>query len=330
MQSATTFSTLTAPVPSRIRSLLRAAWRQHALLALTGLAMMPLIVIGVVGLFVDHQVITGATAWMKPLKFYLSILIYSFTLLYLLSLLRDHPRIARVMATVTAISLVVEVVLITMQVIRGTTSHFNDSTPFDAAVFATMGTMIGLLWLAGMGIVVMLLRQRMPDSAWAWALRLGMMIAVAGMAVAFLMTMPTSAQLAAARSGVGDGIMGAHSVGVADGGPGLPLLGWSTVGGDLRVPHFFGLHGLQAMLVVGWLLARMKSWLDIRHRVALAITAGVGYLGFVGLLTWQALRAQSLIHPDAASLLAFGSLGLATIVSAMIVLVHGRAEQRLA
>lgn len=83
------------------------------------------------------------------------------------------------------------------------------------------------------------------------------------------------------------------------GGPGVPVTGWSTVGGDLRAPHFFGLHALQALPLVGFLITRFgPGWLRANHRLALVWTAGLAYLGFVLLLTWQALRGQSVVSPD--------------------------------
>jgi hypothetical protein len=107
---------------------------------------------------------------------------------------------------------------------------------------------IVLVWLMNLLAIVLLLNQRLPNPAFAWSLRLGLLVASVGMAVAFFMTSgPTPAQLAADQRGEGMPIVGAHSVGVEDDGPGLPVTGLSTVGGDLRVAHFFGLHGLQAL-----------------------------------------------------------------------------------
>lgn len=80
---------------------------------------------------------------------------------------------------------------------------------------------------------------RLSTRSTTLAVRAGAVIALAGMGLAYLMTGPTAAQLADFR-----GIAGAHTVGLADGGPGLPVLGWSTVGGDLRIPHFIGMHAL--------------------------------------------------------------------------------------
>jgi hypothetical protein len=69
------------------------------------------------------------------------------------------------------------------------------------------------------------------------------------------MTSPTPEQIQAAGVDGEMPIACAHSVGVEDGGPGLPITNWSTTGGDSRVAHFFGLHALQALPLFGFLVA---------------------------------------------------------------------------
>jgi hypothetical protein len=147
-----------------------------------------------------------------------------------------------------------------------------------------------------------------------------------GAASFFMTSGPTPAQLAADQRGEGMPIVGAHSVGVEDDGPGLPVTGLSTVGGDLRVAHFFGLHGLQALPLLGFLLANFgPAWLCPGHRVALVWTAGLTYLGFVLILTWQALRGVPVVAPDAPTLLALLAAGT---VSSLMVLSARQAWAR--
>src|SRR5260370_41418316 len=114
----------------------------------------------------------------------------------------------------------------------GPPRHFNLSTPFSTFLWMMMGTFIVFVWAMSLLLAIMLILQRMQDRAFAWSLRLGVLISLVGMAAAFLMVRPTPGQLAAILSGHAPSIIGAHSVGVSDGGPGLPVVAWSTVGGD--------------------------------------------------------------------------------------------------
>lgn len=303
------------------RGLMRRAWALNPPLAFVGAAMGVTVAVALVGLVADPRVITGAPAWLKPMKFAVSIAVYCFTVLWLLTFVRGRPRLVRAIGWVTAVGLAVEMALIVAQVVRGTTSHFNVGTAFDAAIWSAMGAIVVSVWVAGMLLAVLLVRQRLADPALAWSLRLGLVVAVVGMAVAFLMTSPTPEQLAAAG---GPRVAGGHSVGVADGGPGLPVTGWSTVAGDLRVAHFVGLHGLQVLPAVGYLLTVLPGRrLGGRHRVALVWTVGLAYLGLVLLLAWQALRGQSVIAPDAITLAALAALGGGAVAVALAVLGHG-------
>jgi hypothetical protein len=115
---------------------------------------------------------------------------------------------------------------------------------------------------------------------------------------------------------------------VADGGPGLPLFGWSTTGGDLRVGHFVGMHALQVLpLLAAALLAVPGRALPGRARLHLVRLAGAGYLALLALLTWQALRGQPVAVPDATTLAVFGALVVAVAAGALVVVRRARAQR---
>ncbi len=309
-------------------SLVRQAWHFNRILTLAILLHAAIVPLLLVGMAIDPKVIGGANGWIKPLKFALSGGIYGATILWMLTFVQGRRRWVQGIATVTGVALIVETALITMQVLRGTTSHFNAATAFDGIVFSIMGTFIMLLSLAGFLLAIFLLFQRLPDPVVAWGLRWGLIIALVGMGSGVLMTsgnLPPSS-VAAAEAGEPVTVVGAHSVGVDDGGPGLPFLGWSTTGGDLRVGHFFGLHGLQVLPFLAFLLTRptARRRLTQRQRVGLIWTAGLGYLGLTLLLTWQAMRAQPLIAPDGTTLMAAGLLAAGVAAGALLALTAGR------
>ena len=297
----------------------RRLWASNWPLTLAVAASVALIAVAAIGLVLDPRVITGAPAWIKPMKFAISSAIYCGTLAWLLTFVQGHRRLAGLIGGATGVSLGVELAIIFGQVVRGATSHYNISTPLDATLWSLMAGFIMVVWLMNLAVAGLLLRQKLSDRAFAWSLRLGVLISAVGMGVAFLMTSrPTPAQAGAMAAGKAPSSFGAHSVGVEDGGPGLPFVGWSTVAGDLRVAHFVGLHGLQALPVLGLLISRL-GMLDEKRRLGLVWTGGLGYLALVLLLAWQALRGQSVIAPDAMTLAALAALTLAVGVATALV-----------
>jgi hypothetical protein len=309
------------------KTLLQRAWLTNRPLTLMGVAMILAFLAALAGILVDHRVITGAPAWLKPAKFAVSVSLYCFTFVWLLGFVETRPRLARFAANVTAVSFIVEMTVILMQAARGTTSHFNVTTPLNTFLWLTMGAFIVVVWTMNLLLAILLLFERIPNRPFAWSLRLGLLVSLVGMGSGFLMVRPTHEQLVAMAANHGPRIVGAHSVGVADGGPGLPLVGWSTVGGDLRVGHFFGLHAMQVLPFFAWFVARRRNWFAYFkeiHRLALVCTVGFAYLALVVLLVWQALRGQSLIHPDVQTLTVGAVLLALTGLSTLVIAAHAK------
>jgi hypothetical protein len=319
-------STLDAGAAPGIGGLLSRMWQASPPLTAVGLLMLAVAVPSAVGIFIDARVITGAPAWLKPFKFAVSTSVYSLTLAWIFSLLPEWPRLRRVVGWTTAIVFVLEVALIDMQAWRGTTSHFNVSTAGNAIVFGVMGVAIVVQTVVSMAVVVALWRHRFSDRALGWALRLGMTLTILGALTGPMMTRPTAAQLADARAGHRMTIAGSHSVGGLDGGPGVPVTGWSTEHGDLRVAHFIGLHGIQALALVALLLGQWRRPEPVRVRAVLA--AAASYAALFLLLLWQALRGTSVVAPDATAVAAIAAWALMTLVALGWIALGAREASR--
>jgi hypothetical protein len=235
-----------------------------------GLAHLALFAVLALLMLVDDRQITGVNLWLKPAKFAASIGIYVLTLAWLLGELARPRRIIALVVAITCLMLSMEQTLITMQAVRETTSHYNNATPFDSAVFSLMGLGIGINSLAAAIVLLLFCIHRNPARpGYLWGIRTGLLIFLLGSAQGFVMINN-----------------GGHTVGAADGGPGIPLLGWSTIAGDLRVAHFLGIHAIQILPLLGWVLDRRLS--STRWRIALMLVLAAAY---AKLTLWSLIHA---------------------------------------
>ncbi|MGN6326261.1 hypothetical protein [Pseudolysinimonas sp.] len=314
-------TTTVDPAPLTLAGLRPAHW--HRPLLVLAAAMAALAVANTVGALVDSRQVTNVDVWLKPLKFALSTGIYALALAWPIGRLPSGTRwtrVANVAGTVSAIGLGIESAIINGFALVGQSSHFNVSTPFHAAMWGLMAVSIVIVWGMTFVVAVLLFRAPLGDAARSLAIRAGAVVALVGTALAFPMTGPQGSQISDYQ-----GIIGAHTVGLPDGGPGLPLLGWSTVGGDLRIPHFVGMHALQALplfvLLLEVLALRVRALRDPRRRFSLVVAAVVTYAATLVVIMAQALGGQSIIAPSGAILAAGVVVGVLAVGSAIVNLI---------
>ena len=226
--------------------------------------------------FVDDRTILGIDPWIKPAKFFVSIAIYLWTLALLMPLVERRGAVRFVPMTITVV-MIGEMVGIVTQSIRGVPSHFNVRTGVDSMVFSLMGMLILINTIAVLVLLAAFFRaHRVADRALLWAIRLGLFVfTLGGLEAVFML------------------VRGSHTVGAPDGGPGLPLVNWSTQHGDLRIAHFLGLHALQLLPLAALVLARW-GWPE-RRRVAAVFVFAIVYFGVVAALVAYAMAKRPLI-----------------------------------
>ena len=241
--------------------------QRNWLLTKTGEFFLMLFALFFIAYWFDSRKIMGINPWIKPMKFALSIWIFLWTMGWLLSELSQIPRVTRIISIGIMVCMVAEMGAIALQAARGTTSHFNISSPLNASIFSFMGTMIAINTLLIIWVLGLFFTQKTGlHPAYLWGIRLGLII--------FL--------LASAEGGV---IVsrGAHNVGVPDGGAGLPLLNWSILGGDLRIAHFIGLHALQVIPLAAWFFIRNQQQQAMTYTVIFALLYAILAFGLFGL-----------------------------------------------
>jgi hypothetical protein len=221
--------------------------------------------------FLDTRTLNDINIWTKPIKFQLSLALLMATMLVLLPLLTRAWRASRTVrwsATATAFAGTFEIAYITVQSARGRGSHYFVEDPIEATMYSLMG--LGAVTLVVAAFVVGFAILRSSHGQTRQGLRLGSAV---GLMMGAVLTLVTAAALSASAFApeIGHWIGGDRSD-----ASGIPLLGWSTTGGDLRVAHFFATHLMQALPVLGLLADKLRP---ASARGIVFVGAALGTLG---------------------------------------------------
>jgi len=237
-----------------------------------------LIIVCMIGLFIDERTLQGVNVWVKPLKFSISLGIYILTVGYIITLYPFSKRKKNIINNIVSWTSLLEMGIIIYQAQRGVQSHYNTSSVLDSLLFLGMGVLTILNVLVMFLFIIETIRLKLKTTTPVQvAILIGWLIIVTGSWVGGQMINQLS-----------------HNVGAADGGAGLPLLNWSTVVGDLRVAHFFGLHGIQIIpLFALWVSKKWKT--KSINQIIIVTVFGLIYALWIGFVFYQAKQGIPLI-----------------------------------
>jgi hypothetical protein len=222
--------------------------------------------------FFNEIEVLGINSMIKPMKFALSIWMYSWTMTLILNYVKDNRKV-KIYSCVAVICLGFEQIAITLQAFRGELSHFNTTNSFGIILFTLMGVFILIITLWTAYITYIFSRQK------TYELNETIVLSIKFGLIFFVVFSLFGGYISSLQG---------HTVGASDDGQGLWFLNWNTHFGDLRVSHFFGIHSLQLIplfaIVISKYLDNIKSKLAVKifsivFLIFVLWTLGQGLLG---------------------------------------------------
>ena len=210
----------------------------------------------------NHVSVLGINSTIKPMKFALSIWIYSWTMSLILDDVEDKPKV-KTYSWMAVIAMCFEQMAITSQALRGQLSHFNRADIYGIILFSMMGVFILTitLWTAYITYIFVKQKTHHLSPIIVLSIKVGLIYFV----------------VFSLFGGYISGLQG-HTIGSTDGGNGLFFLNWSTLFGDLRVAHFWGIHSLQVIPLCAILF---EKYINKNHVLRATQLFSVLYLAFI-------------------------------------------------
>ncbi|MBK9736952.1 MAG: hypothetical protein IPO92_19180 [Saprospiraceae bacterium] len=248
-------------------------FRKNVILAYLGLVFF--IIAGLLTLYAlfNPVEVLGVNSMIKPIKFCLSTFLYAWTMALLLHYVNNQKRV-KWYSFLAFVVMFFENIVIIIQAFRGKLSHFNQSELVGGILYALMGVMIVWLTTATLVITLRFLSQKTYTISRPLALSIKIGL------VMFVIFSFFGGYMSAVNS---------HNIGGEMGQAGLPLLNWSTLFGDLRVGHFFGIHSLQVMPLLGYFLSNNIK--DDSKAIGLIWLGSLVYFSFICFTIYQATHA---------------------------------------
>jgi hypothetical protein len=220
----------------------------------------------------NNQIVLGINSVIKPMKFALSIWLFSWTMAMIVHYIHDLKKV-NVYAWVMVICMSFEQLAITTQALRGQLSHYNKESLYGSVLFSVMGVFIlmATLWTAYIASVFSKQKNNELPKAILLGIKIGLFFFVAfSLFGGYISSLP------------------AHTIGAPDGSEGIWFLNWSKLFGDLRVAHFFGMHSLQIIPLFAICLVKLSK--SMTHEKLYVWLFSSTYLAFIIFVLIQGLK----------------------------------------
>ena len=256
---------------------LKRYWREaenyQKILYYTGFLLLVSAFFHAIVLIVTGGSLQGDVSFRKAISFGESFGLTAVSLAWFLTFLPKRRVLWWILSTIYAIATLVEVLLVTMQVWRGVPSHFNNSTPLDAAVFGAMGVSISLHAPLILAVLVGSLFFSKATPSFRWAISSAMVLLVASL--------------------IFGGIMIANN---------SNLIGTA---GHVKIPHALSLHAMQVLPLLALLLSNTSFGEVLRTR--LVVVGAMSYAALASVAAIQALRGLEMFDLGPVTSLVFFS-----------------------
>jgi hypothetical protein len=222
----------------------------------------------------DDRPWDAPASWRQPLAFSIAFALVLPSLAWVMTFLPQRRKLGWAVSGPLGVAALATVLIIAVQAWREQPAFFPEDLPLDNALWTGMQIGIGFIVLA---IVVEALWALTPLEAppsFRWAIRAGLFLVVAGLAMGGVMIAEGVLQ------DLDNEVVGQVSSPVTFGEAGLVVF-----------PHLLSLHGLLVLSVLVWLLS-FTAWPE-RRRTGVVQVATAGYVALVIVSLVQALAGRA-------------------------------------